>query len=178
MRNSVRLMTLLGVAVVATIFFAPKTSAQGAKIGFVNDEEIKLRYKAWQRAQEQWSVERKAWDDEALAKKTELEDMVVEYDKQKLILSEDKRTEREAAIRTKKESLDAFTRQIYSPGGTAERKQEELIGPLLQNVTDAIKAVAIEENYDVILTLGSVGYIRETLDVTEKVLDALEKIGE
>lgn len=178
MRNIVRLMTLLGVVFVATILFAPTASSQGAKIGFVNDEEIKLRYKAWQRAQEQWEVEKKSWDDESLAKKIELEDMLVEYDKQKLILSKEKRTEREAAIRTKKESLDAFTRQIYSPGGTAERKQEELIGPLLQNVTDAIKAVAIEENFDVILTLGSIGYIRETLDVTEKVLDALEKIGE
>lgn len=178
MRNIVRLMTLLGVVFVATILFAPTASSQGAKIGFVNDEEIKLRYKAWQRAQEQWEVEKKSWDDESLAKKIELEDMLVEYDKQKLILSKEKRTEREAAIRTKKESLDAFTRQIYSPGGTAERKQEELIGPLLQNVTDAIKAVAIEENFDVILTLGSIGYIRETLDITEKVLDALEKIGE
>lgn len=171
-------MTLLGVVFVATILFAPTASSQGAKIGFVNDEEIKLRYKAWQRAQEQWEVEKRSWDDESLSKKIELEDMLVEYDKQKLILSKEKRTEREAAIRTKKESLDAFTRQIYSPGGTAERKQEELIGPLLQNVTDAIKAVAIEENFDVILTLGSIGYIRETLDITEKVLDALEKIGE
>lgn len=178
MRNIVRLMTLLGVVFLATILFAPTASSQGAKIGFVNDEEIKLRYKAWQRAQEQWEVEKKAWDDESLSKKIELEDMLIEYDKQKLILSKEKRSEREAAIRTKKESLDAFTRQIYSPGGTAERKQEELIGPLLQNVTDAIKAVAIEENFDVILTLGSIGYIRETLDVTEKVLDALEKIGE
>lgn len=178
MRNIVRLMTLLGVVFVATILFAPTASSQGAKIGFVNDEEIKLRYKAWQRAQEQWEVEKRSWDDESLSKKIELEDMLVEYDKQKLILSKEKRTEREAAIRTKKESLDAFTRQIYSPGGTAERKQEELIGPLLQNVTDAIKAVAIEENFDVILTLGSIGYIRETLDITEKVLDALEKIAE
>lgn len=178
MRNIVRIPALFGVALVATVFFAPQASSQGAKIGFVNDEEIKLRYKAWQRAQEQWTIERKAWDDEALAKKTELDEMISDYEKQKLILSEEKRTEREAAIRTKQESLDAFTRQIYSPGGTAERKLEELTGPLLQNVTDAIKSVAVEENYDVILTLNGVGYIRETLDITEKVLDALEKIGE
>lgn len=171
-------MTLLGVVFVATALFVPTASSQGAKIGFVNDDEILLRYKAWQRAQEQWVVERKSWDDESLAKKIELEDMIIEYDKQKLILSNEKRTEREAAIRTKKESLDAFTQRIYSPGGTAERKQAELIGPLLQNVTDAIKAVAIEENFDVILSIKSVAYIRETFDVTEKVLDALEKIGE
>jgi len=178
MRNFVRLMTLLGVVFVATLLIAPTASSQGAKIGFVNDDEILLRYKAWQRAQEQWEIERKAWNDESLAMKIEIEDLMIEYDKQKLILSEVKRTEREAAIRTKQESLDAFTRRIYSPGGTAERKQEELIGPLLQNVTDAIKAVAIEENFDLILTIKSVAYIRETLDVTEKVLDALEKIGE
>ena len=86
-------------------------SAQGMKLGFVRDERIKDEYQAWGKAQEQWDLESKAWEDEALNKQTELQEMVDEYEKQKLILSEDKKREREAAIRTKEEALDAFTRQ-------------------------------------------------------------------
>ncbi|MDH4155933.1 MAG: OmpH family outer membrane protein [candidate division Zixibacteria bacterium] len=154
-------------------------SAQGMKLGFVKDERIKDEYKAWGKAQEQWDLESKAWEDEALAKQTELQEMVDEYEKQKLILSEDKKREREAAIRTKEEALDAFTRQVYGPGGTAERKHAELLQPLLERITKAIEAVAIEGDYDVIFTLQSgLGYIKEDYDVTDKVLKYLEDHGE
>jgi len=178
MNNFKKYTIFLCVMVIAAVFFAPTASSQGAKIGFVKDQDIKLRYKGWLRAQEQWEILRTAWEDEAFAKKSELQELLTEYEKQKLILSEAKRKEREAAINTKNEALDAYTRQVFSPGGTAERKYEELVSPLMQNITDAIKNVALEENYDVIFTMNGIGYIRENLDVTEKVLDALEKMGE
>ena len=161
------------------MLFSSQAAAQSMKIGFVRDEKIKESYKPWQRAQEQWELERKAWDDEAAAKETELRDLASEYDKQKLILSEDKRKEKEAAIRVKQEALDAYTRQIYGPGGSAERTQERLIVPLLENVTKAIELVAVEGNYDVIFTMNSgLGYIKETFDVTDLVVQKLETIEE
>ncbi len=173
-----RISKLLPFAVVLGLLFAftgVKVSAQALKIGFVKDDRIKAEYKEWQRAQEQWEVESKAWDDEAAAKQQELQDLMDEYDKQRLILSEDKKKEREAAIRTKQEALDAYTRQIYGPGGTAEKKQQTLLQPLLDKVTAAIQAVAEQENYDVIFTLQSgLGYIKPTYDVTDKVLTQLE----
>ena len=156
---------------------AIQARAQGIKIGFVKDSDIEAKYKAWQRAQEQWNVERKSWDDEAQTKQTELQDMIDEYDRQKLILSEDKRNEKEAAIRTKQEDLDAFTRRIYGPGGTAEKKQSELIQPILENVSKAIEAVATEEGYDVIFTMQSgLGYINPSYDVTDKVIEKLDQL--
>ena len=170
---------LLGLMAALMILSIVPTDAfaQGAKVGFVRDDVIKEKYEAWARAEEQFRTERAAWDEEAMSKQDELQEIVDEYDRQKLILSEEKRNEREALIRTKTEALDAFTRQIYQPGGTAERKQEELFGPLLENVSKAIEAVALEEEYDVIFTMQSgLGYIRETLDVTDKVLDALDNL--
>ena len=111
-----------------------------------------------------------------MAKKQEIDDLIVEYDKQKLILSEDKKKEKEAAIRAKQEALDAYTRQVYGPGGTAETKNKTLLEPLLENVNRAIEAVALEGDYDVIFTMQSgLGYIKEGYDVTEKVLEYLEK---
>lgn len=165
------------LAMVLGMVFSFSASAQNLKLGFVNDDTIKQKYLAWQRAQEQWETERKAWDTEAQTRQTELQEMLTDYDKQRLILSDEKRKEREAAIRTKQDALDAYTKQIYGPGGTAERKQEELVGPLLENVNKAIEAVAVAENYDVIFTMQSgLGYIKESYDVTQKVLDALEKL--
>jgi len=177
MRSSQRFFLLSFLAILTLLVVASTVQAQSAKIGFVNDEEIKNNYKAWQRAQEQWELERKAWDDEATSKQTELEELIDEYERQKLILSEEKKKEKEASIRAKQEALDIYTRQIYGPGGTAEKKQETLVGPLLENVNKAIEVVAQENGYDVIFTLQSgLGYINPAFEVTDKVLDALENI--
>jgi len=173
------LIKKLALVAIVALFVAPlvaeSVNAQALKIGFVRDERIKTEFKAWNKAQEQWDLESKAWEDEALAKQQELQDMSDEYEKQKLILSEDKRRERETAIRVKEEALDAYTRQVFGPNGTAERKHAELLQPLLERITRAIEAVAVEGNYDVIFTLQSgLGYIKETYDVTDKILQYLE----
>lgn len=177
MQNAkVRVLTFL-LTLLAVGLIAGSLNAQALKIGIVNDEEIKAGYPAWERASQEFETERKAWDDEAQALQTELQEMVNEYERQKLILSEEKRAEKEAAIRAKEESLRAFSSQIYGPGGTAERKQEQLMFPLLENVNQAIQIVAETEGFDVIFTMQSgIGYIKPSYDVTQKVLDALEDL--
>jgi len=172
--------TLLVMALAAIAFSLLTNSASAqTKIGFVRDELIKKSYPAWVKAEEQWRAETKAWEDEALAKQDELQLLKDEYEKQKLILSDDKKREKEAAISTKEESLDAFTRQIYGPNGTAERKHAQLLDPLLESISKAIEAVAIEGGYDVIFTLQSgLGYIKEEYDVTDKIVKHLEDTTE
>ena len=179
MRSILNVLLVLLTLIPAVALLSSPAEAQGVKIGFINDEQIKESYPEWTRAQEQMNVEIKAWDDEAQAKQTELQDLTTEYEKQKLILSEDKKREREAAIRAKEAALDAYTRQIYGPNGTAERKQMDLIGPLLDKVNRAIQLVAEEGGYDVVFTLQSgLGYINPSLDVTDKVLEKLENLEE
>jgi outer membrane protein len=123
-----------------------------------------------------WATEKNAWDQEAQTKEQELNELVADYDKQKLILSDEKKKEREATIRTKKDALDAYTRQVYGPGGTAERKEAELIEPLLTKIRKAMELVATENSFDVIFTLQGIGYIKEQYDVTELVLTKLNEI--
>jgi outer membrane protein len=176
MFRSQHLFVVLLVAVAFSFVMAPSVSAQGTKLGYVKEDRIQLEYKAWQKAQDDWNLESKAWEDEALSKQQELQELEAEFEKQKLILSDDKKREREAAIGAKKEALDAYTRQVFGPNGTAERKNQELLRPILENIQVAIEAVAIEGNYDLILTLQSVAYIKESYDVTDEVLTRLEEL--
>ncbi len=171
----------LGAALAAAVLFVsfvPRVEAQGLKIGYVNDERILQEYQAVVKAQEQWDLERRAWDEEATAKQEELIELQNEYEKQKLILSEEKRKEKEAEINAKRDALDAYTKQIFGPGGTAEQKYTQLMQPILEKINKAIEAVALEGNYDVIFTLQSIGYIKESYDVTDKVLKYLEEYEE
>ncbi|HWR81970.1 MAG TPA: OmpH family outer membrane protein [Candidatus Deferrimicrobium sp.] len=155
-----------------------RVQAQGPKIGFVKDERVFQEYSAWRKAQEQWDVEKKAWDEEAMSKKQELDDIELEFERQKLILSEDKKKEREAAINAKRDALDAYTKEIFGPEGTAERKYGQLVQPLLESIHKAIEAVAVQGDYDVIFTLQGIGYIKDSYDVTDQVLKHLEETAE
>ena len=180
MRKTSRYLIMFTVALMLVVGWAASASAQNMKIGYIDDEKIKAEYKEWQRAQDQWEIEQKAWDDEAMAKQTELEEMITDYEKQQLILSDEKKREREATIRAKRDALDAYTRQIYSPGGTAENKQMQLIGPLRDNINTAIDLVATEGGYDIIFSLAQSGlaFIKPEYDVTDKVLEQLDKLDQ
>lgn len=173
-----KLVWALTLALTFVLWCGSTVGAQGLKIGYIQDERIYQEWEAWTKAQEDWQTESKSWDEEATSKQEELQELVEQYEKQKLILSDDKRKEREAAIRTKEADLDAFTRQIYGPRGTAEQKQSQLVQPLLDRLAKAIETLAIEDEYDVIFTMQGIGYIKETYEVTDKVLERLAELDE
>lgn len=172
----VKASSVLIAALALSVLLTGAAAAQTLKIGFVRDDRIYSEYTEWQRAQEQWETERRAWDEEATTKEQELQELVTDYEKQRLILSEEKKREREAAIRTKREALDAYTKQIFGPGGTAEQKEAQLIEPLLTKIRQSMELVATENAYDVIFTLQGIGYIKEDYDVTDKVLEKLNEM--
>ncbi len=172
-KNSIFLLSVLALAAIV----APtKITAQGLKIGFVKDDRIQLEYREFQKAKEQWELEAKAWDEEAIQKQTDLQELEAEFEKQKLILSEDKKKEKEAAISVKREDLDAYTRRIFGPNGEGERKYKQLTDSIVDKINRAIEAVSVENNIDVVFTLQSgLGYIKPELDITDKVLSYLEE---
>ena len=175
MRKEKRFLLVLLLGLMLLPLMADSLSAQGMKVGYVRDERIQKEFKTWAKAKEQLEIEFKAWEDEGLAKQQELAELIDEYERQKLILSDEKKQEKEAAFNAKKDALDAFTRQIFGPNGKAERRQIQLLEPINVSVTNAIEAVAVEGNYDVIFTMQSgLAYIKEEFDVTDKVIKYLE----
>ena len=89
----------LFVGMFLVFWMAGSLSAQGLKIGYIQDERIYSEYPAWAKAQEDWELGRKVWDDEAAEKQNALQELTTEYEKQKLILSDEKKKEREMQIR-------------------------------------------------------------------------------
>ena len=149
--------------------------AQIGKFGYVDSDRIFTEYKDWAKAQDEFNTEYKAWDDEAKDMQKELDDMTAEYEKQKLILSEEKKKEREAAIEAKRSALDAFTKEIFGPDGSAERKNANLVKPLLEKINNAIERVATEGNYDFIFNSTGLAYATKDYDITDKILEILEE---
>jgi outer membrane protein len=157
------------------ILIVSSVSAQSGKYGYIDSDKIFTEWKEWTKAQEEFDTDYKAWEEEAREQQKELEELITEYEKQKLILSADKKKEREAAIEAKQQSLDSFTREVFGPNGAAERKNNALVKPLLDKINAAIESVAIEENYDFIFNAGGLAYAKKDFEITEKVLKLLEE---
>jgi outer membrane protein len=171
-----KIYTLIGILVLLMVAgIGSSAMAQIGKFGYVDSDRIFAEYKDWAKAQEEFNTEYKAWDDEAKQMQKDLEDMQAEYDKQKLILSEEKKKEREAAIKAKQSALDAFTKEVFGPEGSAERKNATLVKPLLEKINNAIERVATEENYDFIFNSAGLAYAKKDYDITDKILQILEE---
>ena len=170
-----RITLTLALAMLLSAFLASTAVSQVLKIGYVDNERIFAEYKDWAKAQEEFETQYRAWDDEAREMQQELEDLIEEYENQKLILSEEKKKERELTIETKRQALDAFTKEIFGPNGTAERKNNAMAKPLLENINAAIERLANEGNYDFIFNVEGLAYAKKDYDVTDKVLEFLEE---
>jgi outer membrane protein len=160
----------------AFLFFALGTipaAAQYGKFGYVDSDKIFKEYKEIIKAQEEFETEYRAWDEEAKDMQEELEELILEFEKQKLILSEDKKKEREAAIEAKRQALDAYTREIFGPQGAAERKNAALMQPILDKINEAINQIATEGNYDFIFNSAALAYAKPEYDITDKILELL-----
>jgi len=167
-----RLAKIILICIGIALLFVSSASAQ--KFGFIDSEKIQTSFKEWTKAQDQFNTENRAWDDEASRLNQELQNMVAEYQKQQLILSAEKKAEREAAINAKQQALEAFTKDINGPGGRAEKRIKELVAPLYEKIQTAIEKIAIERNLDFVFNSASLAYAKKDLDITDAVLDALE----
>jgi outer membrane protein len=167
-----RFLVVSILAVGLIVIFSGAAMAQ--RSAFIDSEKIQANYKEWVTAQEQFNTEFKAWEDEAARMEQELRDMITEYEKQKVILSSDKKLEREATIGAKEQALASFTREISSPGGKAERRMNELVKPLYEKITAAIEKIAIEQDYDFVFNSAGLAYAKKELDITDKVIEILE----
>ena len=161
------------IGMMLVIFFAGSAMAQ--RFAYIDSDKIQNNYVEFQRALDQFNTEMQAWEDKAAEMEQGIRTMLADYEKQKLILSADKKAEREAKIQAEQQAYQSFTKEIGAPGGRAEQRQRELLEPLYKNVTDAIEKVAVEENYEFVFNSNGLAYAKQELDITDKVLEVLEE---
>jgi len=172
-KSKILSMTLLVFGLV--VLFSSTSMAQYGKIGYVDSDKIAVSYKAIVTAQEELETESKAWEDKAREMQKVLEEMEEEFDKQKLILSDEKKRERSAAIEAQRQALDAFTREIFGPSGAAERKYAALMKPIYDKINEAITRISTEGNYDIIFNSAALAFAKPEFDVTDKVIEILDE---
>ncbi len=162
-----------------TIFFVlgvGQSSAQNIQIGYVDTEKVLDNAPGAEEATKIFDEEVETWKGEAENLKVELQGLIDEYENQKLILSPEKKKEKEEKITLKKNEYD---QKVYEIQGKIQQRSAELSQPILENVYQTIRVVAERDDYDLVIdsSMGAIVYADPSLDITQIVIDELKKSG-
>lgn len=145
-------------------------SAQATKIGFVNTERIlrdsQFAVDAQKRLEQSFAKRQKEL--ESLAAQVRAE--AVKLDKDAITLSEAEKVKRQRDLADMDRDFQRKRREFDED--LAQRKSQ-LVGELVERANKVIREIAEKENYDIIFQEAV--YANKRIDVTDKVLDNLNK---
>jgi outer membrane protein len=150
------------------------------KVGYINLKAIMDKLPEAQDAQRQFDAIAQQWQDSLKQMQADWQSKFEEYDKKKLIMTDQTRIEAERALQELEKNISAFRSQKFSPQGELYTKQGELMKPIQNKVFKVLKEIADEDNYDYIFDKSGdilLLYSREKFDLTETVLNKMMKYG-
>ena len=152
-------------------------SAAEIKIGYVDSNEIMSKFEEVRQVQVDLEKEQRRLESEFNSVVTQLDSLQQDYERQRLLMSETRRQEKENEMINMKKSAEEFQLKKFGPEGELYRKQNELLKPVLKKIDDAIQKVGDEQGYDFILDAmtGALLYALDSHNLTEDVMDELSK---
>ena len=147
------------------------------KIGYVDSNEIMSNFEEVRQIQVDLEKEQRRLESEFNNLVSQLDSLQQDYERQRLLMSETRRQEKENEIINMKKSTEEFQLKKFGPEGEIYRKQNELLKPVLAKVDAAIQKVGGEQGYDFILDAmsGALLYALDSHNLTEEVMDELSK---
>lgn len=160
------------LVVVLVLMLAGIALADEIKIGYVDSQRIFAQSPEYQEAQAKFDKDVENWNVEADAMRQSIADLQKELESQSLILSAEKKKEKESVLAAKQDTLNQFLNATFGQDGKAERRMTELSKPIRDKILEVIEKIAIENNYSLILDAGTVNiaYAKKSLDITDEVL--------
>ena len=163
-----RSMKLLSALLLSVASLA--ATAQELKIGYVNSERVVRESDIAKRSQAKLEAEFSKREKDLNDQNASLRAKAEKLDKDSPTLSEAEKTRRQRELVEEDRDLQRKHREFQED--LTQRKNEELAG-VAERANRAIKAIGDSEHYDMILQDQLVIYFSPRVDITKKVIDAL-----
>ena len=162
------------IALLLFVFAALPSVAQ--KFALVDMEYILKNIPAYERANEQLNQTSKKWQAEVEALNKQAKTLYDNYQKESVFLSaEQKKAKEEERLKKEKEASD-LKKKYFSPEGELYKKRESLIGPIQDEIYTAVKTVAEQRGYQLVLDRASdngIIFASPAADISNEVLGKL-----
>lgn len=163
------ILTVIGLSLAATA----EAVAQEQKFGFVNSSQLVAQAPGAAEARQNLETEMQGYRTELDQLETQLDSMQTSYERQQASLSATARQQRQQELQQR---FAAYQQRAAELQQTAQRREQEIIAPLMQRIAGVIEEVRRDGGYSMIFdaAAGSVIVAADpALDVTEQVLAKL-----
>ena len=147
------------------------------KIRYINSQRILSEFPEAQEIQKQLDEIRAGYETEYNDMLQRYENLVKEIENQSLLLSPEKKAEKEKEAQDLGIAIEQFRYQKLGPQGELYKKNLELTQPLYDKIDQIIQRIGEEEEYDYILDVvqGVVLFAKPQYDITNRIIEELSK---
>jgi outer membrane protein len=117
------------------------------------------------------------WQSELNTKESEWKSKYDDYEKRKLIMTDQTRAELEQELIKLEQEIGEFREKKFGTNGELFQKQDELMKPVQNRIFTAIEETAQEEDYDYVFDRSGdimLLYAKEEHDLTARILEKLK----
>jgi outer membrane protein len=151
---------------------APAT--QGTRFAFINSQKILAEAPGAREAQQTFEREMQRFRTEVDSLEQQLEQMRVDLERQQATLSPQVRQQRQEAMQ---QQFTTYQSRLGELERTAQRRQTELVEPIMQRISETIEEMRREGNYGMIFdaSAGALITADPSLDLTDRVIARLRQ---
>jgi outer membrane protein len=172
MKQLLVLVIMLGV-------LASAGSAQ-MKIGHINSEAVMQALPEAADAQKSLDALVAQWESELQKMQAEWKRRFDEYDKRKLILTDQARADQERELRELDQRIVDYRNKKFGQNGDLFQKQNEVMKPLQNKMFKVLEDIAKDDGYDYIFDRSGevlLLFASDKHDLTEKVIARMKSFG-
>jgi outer membrane protein len=166
-----------GILIVLIYLFIPFELHAQSKIGYVDTKKIIDAMQESRDAKTRLDNLVSEWQTQLTKLQDSLKLMQEDFEKKKLILTDQLKQQRTQDIQTLETNINNFKIQKFGENGEYFQKQAEFMKPVQDRIFLAIQTVAKNEDYDYVIDRsGSISllFVNERNDLTAKVLKVIE----
>ncbi len=169
-------MNMKKTLVIAVAFIACAFTSMAQKFALVDMEYVLSNMATYEVANNQLEQLSQRWQKEVENVSREAETMYNNYKSQMPFLTDDQKKKSEADIVAKEKEAVELRNKYFGPEGELYKKRQTLMGPIQEEVYNAVKKVAEERGYMCIFdraTASDIIFASPRIDVSNEVLSKL-----
>lgn len=150
------------------------------KIGYINSEAIMQTLPEAVDAQKNLDALVAQWEAELQKMQADWKRKFDDYDKRKLILTEQARADAERELRELDQAVADYRTKKFGQNGELFQKQNEVMKPVQNKLFKVLEDIAKEDGYDYVFDRSGeilLLYANEKHDLTQKVLSRMQAFG-
>ncbi len=150
------------------------------KVGHINSEAIMRALPEAIDAQKSLDAMVSGWENELQKMQTDWKKKYEDYEKRKLILTDQTRAETEKGLRELDQAISDFRNKKFGQNGELFQKQNDVMKPIQNKIFKVLEEIAKEDSYDYIFDKSGdilLLFATDKHDLTERVLRRMQSFG-